>query len=456
MEENRMGTQPVNKLLLSMSLPMIASMLVQALYNIVDSIFVGWYDINALTAVSLAFPYQNLMISVAAGTCVGMNALLSKSLGERNFKKANQTAGNGFILTIISTLVFVVLGLTVTEWFFKVQNSNPEIVRYGKEYLTICSCFSFGIFGQFLFERMLQSTGKTIFTMFSQLIGAITNLILDPILIFGYFGMPKMGVTGAAIATVIGQVIAMIVAYIFNYKHNLYITLKLENMKPNKEIISKIYSVGVPSILMMAIGSVMTFCMNKILVVFDTVKTVYGNGAGTLATTVFGIYFKLQSFIFMPVFGLNNGMIPIVAYNFGAKKKERITTTVMLSVMYATILMVIGVLTFQLMPEQLIGMFNDNQTLKAIGIPALRIISISFLFAGFCIVSSSVFQALGRGHYSLIVSVARQLIVLVPVAYLLSKTGNIDIVWLSYPIAEIASLTLCIVFLKKVFRRLDG
>ncbi|MBR0277263.1 MAG: MATE family efflux transporter, partial [Clostridia bacterium] len=433
---------------------MVASMLVQALYNIVDSIFVGWYDLNALTAVSLAFPYQNLMIAVASGTGVGMNALLSKSLGEREYKKANIVAGNGIVLAIISTLVFVVLGITVTEAFFRIQNPNANIVAYGKDYLTICSCFSFGIFGQFIFERMLQSTGKTIYSMFSQVMGAGVNLILDPIMIFGYFGFPQMGVKGAAAATVIGQITAMIAAFCFNHKFNEYIKLCPEIMKLKKDIVKKIYSVGIPSILMVAIGSVMTFCFNKILVQFDAVKTVYGKNAGTIATTVFGVYFKLQSFIFMPVFGINNGMVPIIAYNYGARKKERITKTMTLSMTYATILMMAGIALFQLIPDKLISMFNDNASLKAMGIPALRIISISFLFAGFCIISSSVFQALGKGHYSLIVSAARQLLLIIPVAYLLSRTGNPNLVWLSFPIAEIASLILCIFFIKRIFKRI--
>ena len=455
MEENKMGTQPINKLLITMAVPIIISMLVQALYNVVDSIFIGHYDTNALTAVSLAFPFQNLMIAVATGTGVGMNAVLSKFLGEKNNKGANIAAGNGFVLSILSAIVFAITSFVGAEFYFHAQNPDPQIIEYGKTYLWICGGLSFGIFGQIIFERMLQSTGKTKYTMYSQGIGAIINLILDPIMIFGYFGCPKMGIAGAAWATVIGQIAAFVLAFCFNAKKNEYIRLSKSTMKLDRKIVGRIYAIGIPSILMVAIGSVMTFCLNKILVGFDNIKTVYGEKTGTLATTAFGVYFKLQSFIFMPIFGLNNAMVPIIAYNFGAKNRERILKTLKLSIMYATGIMLLGVAAFQIIPKQLLTMFNDDPNLIGIGVSALRIISIAFVFAGFCIVSGSVFQALGKGKYSLIMSATRQLLFLLPIAYLFSLTGNIDLVWLGFPLAEIASVTLCIFYIRRIFKKMD-
>lgn len=455
MEENKMGVMPINKLLISMSLPMVVSMLVQALYNIVDSIFVGRFDINALTAVSLAFPYQNLMMAVATGTGVGMNAMLSKNLGEKDIKSANRAAGNGLMLQLFSALVFAVLGLTVSGLYFKFQNPNAEIIHYGRQYLMICSGFSFAIFGQVTFERMLQATGKTIYSMISQLSGAVINLILDPIMIFGLFGFPCLGAAGAAIATVTGQFAAMVIAFYFNNRYNEYISLKSEYLKLDIKVVKRIYSVGFPSILMVAIGSVMTFMLNKILVGFDNIKTGYGENAGTLATTVLGIYFKLQSFVFMPIFGLNNGMVPIIAYNYGARNKDRIKKTIKLSVVYAMSIMIIGFILFQLIPDRLIELFNKDAALIKIGVPALRTISICFVFAGFCVVSSSVYQAMGKGVYSLWVSVGRQLLFLLPLAYIFSLSKNLDLVWCAFPLAEIVSVTLCVIFLKKLFRKVE-
>ncbi len=446
-KENKMGFMPVNRLLISMSLPMMISMLVQALYNVVDSIFVSRINENALTAVSLAFPLQSLMIALATGTGVGMNALLSKSLGEKNFKKADKVAINGVFLAVVSYAVFLLVGLFAVKPFYASQTTDQQILTYGYQYLTIVCCCSFGIYSQFVFERMLQSTGKTFYTMITQTTGAVINIILDPILIFGYFGMPKMGVAGAAVATVIGQVIAAVFAFMINQKKNTEIHLAFKGFKPDKTIIGQIYAVGVPSIIMQAIGSVMTYGMNRILMVFTST-----------AAAVFGVYFKLQSFIFMPVFGLNNGMVPIIAYNYGAAKKDRLIKTMKLSIIYAVSIMLIGLLVFQFFPAQLFMLFDASETMLAIGIPALRIISLSFLFAGFCIVCGSVFQALGNGVYSMMVSIARQLIVLLPVAYLLSRLGNVDYVWWSFPIAEIISLVMTLVFLllinKKIIRHI--
>ena len=441
-QENKMGIMPENKLLLSMSLPMMISMLVQALYNIVDSIFVSRINENALTAVSLAFPIQSLMIAFGAGTGVGINALLSKSLGEKNYEKVNRVAMNGVFLSAVCYLLFLIVGLVAVKPFYVSQSSDVQILEYGYQYLTVVCCFSIGMYSQFVFERLLQSTGKTFYTMITQSTGAVINIILDPILIFGYFGLPGMGVTGAAVATVIGQVIAAVLAFIINQKKNTEVKLRFRGFRPDGHIIGQIYAVGIPSIIMQAIGSVMTYGMNRILMVFTST-----------AAAVFGVYFKLQSFIFMPVFGLNNGMVPIIAYNFGAGHKKRVVKTIKLSIVYAVAIMLTGLFVFRVFPEQLFMLFDASETMLAIGIPALRTISISFLFAGFCIVCGSVFQALGNGVYSMVVSIARQLIVLLPAAYLLSRLGNVDYVWWSFPIAEIASLSMTIIFMVMISRK---
>ena len=441
-KENKMGVMPVNKLLMNMSLPMMISMLVQALYNVVDSIFVSRIDENALTAVSMAFPIQSLMIALGAGTGVGVNALLSRSLGEKDYDRVNKAAGNGIFLAGINYLVFLLVGILVTTPFYLSQTKDAQILSYGQQYLTIICCCSFGMYGQFIFERLLQSTGRTFYTMITQSIGAIINIILDPVFIFGYFGVPKMGVAGAAIATVIGQIVAGTIALVINIKKNDEIQLKLKGFRPDGKIIARIYEVGIPSIIMQAIGSVMTYGMNRILIAFSST-----------AVAVFGVYFKLQSFIFMPVFGLNNGMVPIIAYNYGAGKKDRLIKTLKLSIIYAVGLMLLGVIIFQLFPAPLFALFDASEIMLAIGIPALRIISLSFIFAGFCIVCGSLFQALGNGVYSMVVSIARQLLVLLPVAYLLSLSGKVEAVWWAFPIAEIVSLSLTVFFMFRINRK---
>ena len=443
-QENKMGTMPVNRLLITMSIPMIIAMLVQALYNVVDSVFVSQINENALTAVSMAFPIQNLMIAVAVGTGVGTNALLSRSLGEKNQDMANKAANNSVFLACASYVIFLILGLTSSELFYRLQTDIPEIINYGREYVFFVCVLSFGLFLQVAFDRLLQATGRTFYTMFTQGSGAIINIILDPILIFGWFGFPRMEVTGAALATVIGQIIAMIISAVMNVTKNADIQLKFKTMRPDKEVIGRIYSVGLPSIVMSSIASVMTFCMNKILMSFSST-----------ATAVFGVYFKLQSFVFMPVFGLNNGMVPIIAFNYGAKQKQRIMKTMKLAMMYAFGMMLIGLVIFQLCSSMLLEMFNASDAMLSIGVPALRIISISFLFAAFSIISISMLQALGHGIYSMLISVGRQLIVLIPVAYLLSKTGNLNLVWLAFPLAEIMAISLSSVFLRKVLKSLD-
>lgn len=440
-QENKMGIMPVNKLILSMSIPIVVSMLVQALYNIIDSMFVAQISENALAAVSLAFPAQNLMIAVATGTGVGINANLSRSLGEKNFAHANHIANHAIFLAVCSYLAFAVFGLFFSETFFRLQTDIPEIIEYGTSYLRICTIFSIGLFIQIAFERLLQSTGKTFYSMIVQGSGAILNIILDPIFIFGLFGMPKMGVAGAAVATVAGQIIAGITGFFINKAKNPEVQLSLSKFRPDKVIIGHIYSVGIPSIIMASIGSVMTFGMNKILI-----------GFSSTATAVFGVYFKLQSFIFMPVFGLNNGTVPIIAYNYGARKPERIMKTLKLAIIYAVSIMFFGFIAFQTIPDKLLMIFNASDLMLEIGIPALRIISLSFIFAGYCIVCSSMFQALGHGMMSLWTSVIRQLVVLLPVAFLLSKTGIVTYVWYAFPIAEIFSLALSTIFLIRIYQ----
>lgn len=441
--ENKMGTMPIGKLLFNMSLPMMISMLVQALYNIVDSIFVAKLSENALTAVSLAFPLQTLLIAVGTGTGVGMNALLSKSLGEKNFKKANATASNAAVLYFFSYLVFFILGFTIVRPFYASQigNADQEIMELGIEYLSTVMIFSFGLLAQVFFERLLTSTGRTIFSMISQLTGAITNIILDPILIFGLLGAPKMGVTGAAVATVIGQCVAALVAGFCNHRYNHDVKLKFHGFRLDFHIIGTIYAVGIPTIIMQSIGSVMTYCMNRILIEFSST-----------ATAVFGVYFKLQSFFFMPVFGLNNGITPIIAYNYGAGQRKRMLKTIKLSMLVAFCLTFIGFLCFEGIPQILLGMFNASDEMLTIGVLALRIIGIHYLIAWFCIVSGTVFQALGKAFFSMIVSIMRQLFVLIPAAYILAKLGGLHVVWWSFPIAEVISLMVSSFFLVRINR----
>ncbi len=443
MKENKMGVMPVDELLINMSLPMMISMLVQALYNIVDSVFVARIDENALTAVSLAFPVQTLMIALGVGTGVGVNALLSKALGEKDYGRVNKIAENGIFLALVNYVVFLLVGLFGVDFFYRTQTTDAAILEYGKQYLSVVCCFSMGMYAQFIFERLLQSTGKTVFTMITQGTGAIINIILDPILIFGYFGMPKMGVAGAAVATVIGQVIAGILAAIINLKKNEEIRLQAKGFRPDGRTIGHIYAVGVPSIIMQAIGSVMTYGMNQILLGFTST-----------AAAVFGVYFKLQSFVFMPVFGLNNGLVPIIAYNYGAGKRERLIKAIKLSIGYAVGIMAFGVVVFQLIPRQLLGLFDASEQMLQIGIPALRIISIHFVLAAFGIVCGSVFQALGNAVYSMIVSLTRQLIVLLPAAYLLAQTGDVTKVWWAFPIAEMVSVTVSAIFLIQTNRKI--
>ncbi|PXX52085.1 putative MATE family efflux protein [Hungatella effluvii] len=440
--ENKMGVMPVNRLLFSMSMPMILSMLVQALYNIVDSIFVAQIGETALAAVSLAFPVQNLIIAVSVGTGVGVNALLSRSLGEKNQETANLAAVNGIFVFFLSYLLFAVFGFFFARMYFTVQTSNPEIIEQGTIYLSVCSIFSFGIFLEIALERIMQSTGRTIYNMITQGLGAIINIILDPILIFGLFGFPRMGILGAAVATVIGQIIAMLLLLYFNIRKNSDVNLNMRRFRPDTAIIAEIYRVGLPSIIMQSISSVMTFGVNKILLLFSET-----------AVSVFGIYFKLQSFIFMPVFGLNNAMVPIVAYNYGAARKDRIMKTIRSSVTAAVAIMLAGLAIFQIFPEQLLYLFDASEHMMGIGVPALRIISLSFLFAGYCIVIGSVFQALGNGVYSLITSAARQLVCILPAAWLFASVFGLHAVWYAFPLAEIISVILTTLLFRRIYQK---
>ena len=443
LRENKMGTMPENKLLLSMAVPMMISMLVQALYNIVDSIFVSRICEDALTAVSMAFPWQNIVIAIAVGFGVGINALLSRALGQKNAERVNQVAVNGLLLAGLSYLLVLVAGLIGIRAYMRTQTDIETIVNYGITYLNICILCSFGVFIEITFERFLQATGRTIYSMITQLTGAITNIILDPILIFGLLGFPKLGIAGAAWATVIGQCVGAVVAVMLNHFKNPEVHLRLRHIRPNGRLMGEITAISIPSIIMSCISSLTCFVMNMILIAYSST-----------AVAVFGVYFKLQSFVFMPVFGLNNGMVPIVSYNYGAQNKKRLTKTIKLAIMYAVCIMFIGIMLFQFIPDVLLRLFDASDHMLEIGIPALRVISLSFAFAGICIVISSSLQALGHGFLSMMISITRQLIILLPSAYILAKFGGIHAVWWSFNIAEIASLTLSLLFFKHMYNKI--
>lgn len=439
----RMGTEPLNPLLLSLAIPMMVSMLVQALYNVVDSIFVSYINEAALSAVSLAFPIQNLLIAFAVGTAVGVNAYLSKNLGEGNHEEANRAAANGLFLAVCSAIGFLIFGLFGAKAFIHAQTTDPLIARYGTEYLTICTVFSLGCCVQCMMEKILVSTGRSTFAMTTQLIGAVTNIVLDPVFIFGLFGVPRLEAAGAAVATVIGQFVGAAAALTLHFLYNKDVHISLRGFRPNGRTIRRIYQVGIPSIAMNAIGSVMTFGMNAILIAYSST-----------AVAVFGVYFKLQSFVFMPVFGLNNGMVPIVSYNYGARKPDRILGTMRLAAIYAVSIMVVGFLAGQFLPGVMLSIFNASPDMLNLGTVALRIISISFLMAGFNVISSAYFQALGHGVLALWVSIIRQLVVLLPTAWLLSLVGRVELVWWAFPIAEVVALTLCVIFQRVCYNKI--
>ncbi len=448
MKENKMGVMPVGKLLINMAIPMILSMLVQALYNVVDSIYVsGISNVNddAVIALSLAFPVQNMQIGFATGIAVGVNALLSKALGEGDRDKANRTAGNGIFLVGVAIVLFMLFGVFGTRWYYSVQPASQTVVEYGIAYTRICCIATAGVFVEILCERLLQASGRTVYTMITQGAGAIANIILDPIFIYGWFGIPAMGLAGAAIATVIGQWVAAFLAVYFNVKHNPDVHLSFKAMKPSMRIIAPILGIGIPSIVMMAIGSVMNFTMNQILMSFE--------GVGQTAAGAFGLYYKIQSFFFMPIFGLNNATISIIAFNYGARKPERITKTLKLAVGTAMTVMLMGTAAFTLMPNTLLGIFSPTPELARIGATALRIIGTHFPLAAVGIALGASFQALGNGIYSTINSLCRQLVALLPAAYLLSLSGNVDLVWWAFPIAELVSLVVTLLLFTRIYRQ---
>ena len=440
-KENKMGTMPVGKLLISMALPMVFSMLVQALYNVVDSIYVSQISESAVTALSLAFPVQNMQIAFSVGLGVGINSLLSKSLGEKNQENANKTAGNGAVLMLIVAAVFMLFGVFGVRPYYEMQSTVTETVEGGIVYTRICSLFTLGLFIQILFERLLQSTGRTVYTMYTQIAGAVTNIILDPILIHGRFGLPAMGIAGAAWATVIGQWVGMFLGLYLNVKHNPEIRFARRYFVPDRKILQAILSVGIPSIIMNGIGSVMNFAMNQIL-----------QGFTETATGVFGIYFKLQSFFFMPLFGISGATISIIAYNYGARKPQRIVKTLKVAGSVSVGIMVVGLLVFQIVPDLLLGLFNPSDAFLVMGRSALRTISWCFPFAAVCLVLSACFQAMGNGIYSTAVSLCRQMAALLPAAYLLSLTGEVNNVWLSYPIAEVVGCGVTLFFFLRIYR----
>ena len=442
--QNKLGTMPISKLIWNMSLPIIASMLVQALYNIVDSVFVSRVSEQALTAVSLAFPAQNLMIGLATGTAVGVNALMGRALGAGLRERADRVANNGIFLAIVGFLISAALGLTCSDLFFRSQTQVENIIRMGNDYLRIVTIGSLGMFCQVMYERLLQGTGRSMLSMYTQGLGAIINIALDPVFIF----VLDMGVAGAAVATIIGQFCGCALAIWFNHKKNTDITLSIRGFRPDWRLIGEIYAIGLPSVIMIAIGSVMTFLMNKILITYHS--------AHETAATAFGVYFKLNSFIFMPIFGLNNGVVSILAFNYGAQNRRRMMETIKRSALYASCIMIFGMILFLAIPGPLLKIFDATDTMLTVGIPALRIISLSFCMAGACISLSSSFQALGKSIYSMILSILRQLGVLVPAAYLLARygasIGSDDLVWWCYPISELAALILTLLFFRHVYR----
>ncbi len=443
-KENRMGVMPVGKLLFAMSTPMVISFLVQSLYNIVDSIFVARYSPDALAAVSLAYPIQILMIAVSVGTGVGVNALLSRSLGEGKKKKAKLTADNAILLGILASIMFALFGVLCTKLFFDSQTKSESIRQLGYSYLSVVTIFSFGLMLEVTFERILQSTGKTVFNMITQSVGAIINIILDPILIFGFFGVPKLGIAGVAIATVAGQIIAMILSFIFNMKYNEDVDIRFGThiFIPDFGIIKQIYKVGIPSIAMQAMSTLMMLGLNKILVTYSD-----------MAVNVLGIYYKLQSFVFMPIFGLNNGMTPIVAFNYGAKNKDRIVKVLKYSFIASIVIMVIGTAIFWLFPKELMMLFNPNEEMMKLGIPALRICSLCFILAAFDVIAIATFQSLGNGMYALYASFLRQLVLILPFAYALSKISGLGAVWYSIPLAELGCAFFDIYLMKKIYKQ---
>lgn len=442
MEENKMGVMEIKKLIMTMSLPIMISMLVQALYNIVDSMFVARVSDNALAAVSLCYPIQMIIVAVACGTAVGLNALLSRYLGQGKPKEANQVALHGILLAIVNWLIFAVIGIFFSEAFLKLFSTDQEIVSMGVSYMKICTIFSFGVFMQITYERIMQSTGNTVYNMIIQGVGALVNIILDPIFIFGMLGLPAMGVTGAAIATVIGQIVAMLLGIIITQAKIKEVQIHLREFQLKIRIIKDMYRIAIPAILMQSIMSFMTVFMNMILVTFSE-----------LAVSAFSIYFKLQQFVFMAVNGMNNALIPIISYNFGARKQQRILESIHFSLIVACVIMIVGTIVFQCFPEQLMYLFDANEEMMSIGVPALRIISLSFVFAGISLVLSAVFQSVDHANKSLVITLLRQMVLLLPIVYLLANQFGLDALWWAFPITEAIVSILAYIYLKIVKKK---
>lgn len=438
---DKMGNTPMLRLILSMSLPTMFSMIIQAMYNIVDSVFVSSLGQDALTALSLAYPLQLMTISVAVGTGVGINSFISRRLGEKNQELANNGAANGIFISIISWLVFLLVGIFLTVPFFKLFNPTPGVMKYGVDYTSIILIFSVGVMVEIAIEKVLQATGNMIFPMIFQLIGAVTNIVLDPLFIFGIGPFPRMEVAGAAIATVIGQILAMLFAiYIFFFKKHA-VQVHVRNFKPNLKIIKNIYAVGFPSIIMQSISSVLVVGLNAILM-----------GFSEAAVSVHGIYYKMQSFVFMPVFGLNQGLMPIMGYNFGAKNKDRLHSAIRYGCIIAAFIMLCGTVIFWIFPAQILSLFNANDDILNMGIKAMRFISLSFLPAAIDIIFSTTFQAVGKGFSSMILSLLRQLVFILPAAFVLSNFG-VNAVWFAYPIAEVGALIVAIFLYTRINRK---
>ena len=451
LQGNKMGVMPVGKLLVNMAVPMILSMLVQAFYNVVDSVYISAYSQDAVTALGLAFPVQNVQIGCAVGIGVGVNSMLSKSLGEGNREKASLVAGNGIFLALVFSAAVMLFGAFGTKFYYNVQTDDAEILKAGIDYTGICCLFTMGIYFEVLFERMLQATGRTFHTMITQGVGAVINIVFDPVFILGveWLGIPAMGAAGAAIATVMGQWMAAALALIFNLKCNPDVHLSLKGIRPKTDIIKPVMAIGLPSMIMNSVSSVMNFSLNQILMGFEAVTV----GMGKTATAVFSIYYKLQSFFFMPLFGLNNATISVVAFNYGARNPRRITKTLKLAVCGALCFMILGLLVFELIPGTLLSIFNLSESFMAMGKTALRIIAIHFPIAAVCIALGASFQALGNGIYSTITSLCRQLVVLLPAAYLLSLSGNVNLVWWAFPVAELMSLTVTLICFVRIYRK---
>lgn len=440
---DRLGTEPVHGLLIRMSAPLMVSMFVMALYNVVDSIFVSWYSNDALTAVSYCFPFQNLNAAFGIGTAVGMSALLSRYLGAREYDKADKVAHNGFILVFVNYTLFFVVGC-LAPYIMRLMASDStsaQIIQDGSDYLRITQWLSFAPMLQSMFERLLQGTGKTKYIFYMQVAASLFNVVMDPILIFGLLGFPEMGVRGAAVATVFGQMLGCLLGYIFNRNFNKEIKLSIRKIKPHLQTMKDIYKIGIPSIVLQSVGAVMNFSINKIL-----------SGFTDVAVATFGAYFKLQSFVFMPIFGMNNGSAPIIAYNFGADRKDRLEEAMRLGVRYGVGVMAAGTVLFWLIPRQLMSLFNPSAEMMAMGVVALHIMSLNFPFAGYAIMRGAAFQALGKSVYSMNISLVRQLVLIIPLAFIFSRIGGVNMVWWAFPIAEIAGTTMAIMYTRRIRR----